>query len=159
MLGNRLQFQKCGVIETPGSRSMPQRLALLHRELLQLLHSHAPDETAVEQLFFAKNVKTAIDVGQARGVILLTCEEAGLPVAEYKPSVIKQAVSGYGAAGKTQVERMVKVLLALKSAPRLDDATDALAAAICHAHCRGLQAAVRTGSAGKADAKLPRSSA
>jgi crossover junction endodeoxyribonuclease RuvC len=134
--GSHLHYQACGVIQTPKGLPLPQRLEALHSELEQILRDYAPAETAVEELFFAKNVKTAIDVGQARGVIVLTCAEAGLPVMEYKPAEIKLAVSGYGAATKPQIQQMVRVLLSLKDPLRFDDAADALAVAICHAHAR-----------------------
>lgn len=139
LAGNQLRHCASGVIETPKTDELPRRLAALHAGLRRVIAEYAPDETAVEELFFAKNVKTAIQVGQARGVVVLTCAEAGLPVAEYKPAEIKQAVSGYGAATKPQIERMVCVLLALAAPPALDDATDALAVAICHAHCRRMK--------------------
>ncbi|MCK5219773.1 crossover junction endodeoxyribonuclease RuvC, partial [bacterium] len=100
------------------------------------IRQYAPDEAAVEELFFSRNVKTAVDVGQARGVVILTCAQAEIEIAEYKPVEIKMAVTGYGAAPKTQIQSMVKMLLGLKTVPRPDDAADALAVAICHAHSR-----------------------
>jgi len=100
--------------------------------LTKLIHLHRPDSSAVEKLFFQKNVKTAIAVGQARGVALLTLAQAGLPVQEYTPNDIKQTVCGYGHAGKQQVQRMVQTLLHLDECPKPDDAADALAVAICH---------------------------
>ncbi len=119
-----------GVILTPPSLPAHQRLSLLYHDINDLLLLHHPDEVAVEKLFFQTNVKTAIAVGQARGVVLLAISEAGLPLAEYTPNEVKQAVAGYGSAGKKQVQEMVKVLLALTEIPRPDDAADALAIAI-----------------------------
>lgn len=138
--GSQLRLLACGVIETPAGEPLSRRLAALHHELARLLAQYRPGEAAVEELFFAKNVKTAIAVGQARGVVLLACAQAGVELAEYKPAEIKLAVSGYGAAAKTQVQHMVRLLLAMPEVPRLDDASDALAVAICHAHSRGLRA-------------------
>ncbi len=133
---NRLQSRGYGVIETSSRESFPRRLFLLHEQIRKIIRQYAPDESAVEELFFSRNVKTAIDVGQARGVVILTCEQAEIEIAEYKPVEVKMAVTGYGAASKTQIQSMVKMLLGLKKAPRLDDAADALAVAICHAHSR-----------------------
>jgi len=136
LAGNHLEANDYGVIETSAKMRFSERLLAVHQALCDILKSHQPQEVAVEQLFFAKNVKTAIDVGQARGVIVLTCIQAGLEVEEYKPAEIKIAVSGYGAAPKLQIQRMVKMLLGLTKVPKPDDAADALAIAICHAHSR-----------------------
>ncbi|MCZ7553192.1 MAG: crossover junction endodeoxyribonuclease RuvC [Anaerolineales bacterium] len=113
---------------------MPMRLLELYRQLKQILLLHRPHSGAVEKLFFHRNVTTAISVGQGRGVALLALGEAGLEVGEYTPLEIKQAVAGYGGAGKRQIQQMVQVLLGLESMPTPDDAADALAVAICHAH-------------------------
>jgi crossover junction endodeoxyribonuclease RuvC len=123
-----------GVIETPAGLPLPQRLLLLHNQLSALLLLHNPAGGAVEKLFFQRNVRTAMTVGQARGVALLALAQAGLPVAEYTPLEVKQAVVGYGGADKNQVQQMVRALLQLDDIPRPDDAADALAVAICHAH-------------------------
>ncbi len=123
-----------GVIATPAKTPMPQRLLLLYRELTDLLLLHRPDGAAVEKLFFSRNVTTAISVGQARGVVLLALAQAGLEVGEYTPNEVKQAISGYGSAGKRQVQEMVRTLLRLEAIPRPDDAADALAVAITHLH-------------------------
>jgi len=130
----RLVFVDAGVITTPAGQPMPERLVTLHTELAQVLADARPDQSAVEQLFFATNVTTAISVGQARGVILLALAEAGLIPAEYTPMQIKQAVTGYGGAKKPQMQAMVQTLLALPQIPRPDDAADALGIAITHAH-------------------------
>ena len=123
-----------GVISTPPDLSMPQRLLELHRRLLEILLLHRPQSGAVEKLFFQRNVTTAISVGQARGVALLSLAESNLPVAEYTPLEVKQAVAGYGGADKNQVQQMVRALLGLETIPHPDDAADALAVAICHLH-------------------------
>jgi crossover junction endodeoxyribonuclease RuvC len=104
------------------------------KRLNELLLLHPPNYGAVEKLFFQRNVTTALAVGQARGVILLALVQAGIPVSEYNPMDVKQAVAGYGGADKNQVQQMVKALLNLEDIPRPDDAADALAVAICHLH-------------------------
>ena len=108
------------------------RLAQLYAELTILLKRYSPQAAAVEELFFATNARTAIMVGEGRGVILLALAQAGVPVTEYTPLQIKQAVTGYGLADKMQVQQMVQLLLSLESLPKPDDAADALAASICH---------------------------
>jgi crossover junction endodeoxyribonuclease RuvC len=123
-----------GVITTPASLSMPERLLELFRRLQKILLLHRPQSGAVEKLFFQRNVRTALSVGQGRGIALLALAEAGLPVAEYTPLEVKLAVTGYGKADKTQIQQMVRTLLKLPQAPCPDDAADALAVAICHAH-------------------------
>ncbi len=123
-----------GVILTPAGSPLPQRLLELHRRLNEILLLHQPHSGAVEKLFFQRNVRTAFSVGQARGVVLLSLAEFGLKVGEYTPLEVKQAVAGYGAADKRQVQLMVKTLLGLSEIPRPDDAADALAVAICHLH-------------------------
>ncbi len=123
-----------GAILTPANMPMPQRLIELHSQLHELILLHRPQCGAVEKLFFQRNVRTALSVGQARGVVLLCLAQAGLQVGEYTPLEVKQAVAGYGGADKNQVQMMVKALLGLDSIPKPDDAADALAIAICHAH-------------------------
>jgi crossover junction endodeoxyribonuclease RuvC len=113
---------------------MPQRLNSLYKQLNEIIKLHRPDTAAVEKLFFQRNVKTAITVGQARGVALLSLAQGGLEIGEYTPLEIKQAVVGYGGAEKMQVQQMVRALLGLDDIPRPDDAADALAVAICHVH-------------------------
>jgi len=125
-----------GVLRTGPELSTAERLQSIYEQLNNLLVLHHPDSGAVENLFFQRNVSTAITVGQARGVLLLALSQAGIPVAEYNPMEIKQAVAGYGKADKKQVQQMVKMLLGLKEIPRPDDAADALAVAICHIHSR-----------------------
>jgi crossover junction endodeoxyribonuclease RuvC len=121
-----------GTIQTPAGVAAHQRLSMLFHQLNDLLLLHRPDSCAVEKLFFQRNISTAIAVGQARGVVMLAISEAGLDVNEYTPNEVKQAVAGYGKAGKKQVQEMVRVLLALPEIPKPDDAADALAIAITH---------------------------
>lgn len=123
-----------GVITTDAGLTDAERLKILFEGLTQLITSHCPDSSAVEKLFFQKNVKTAISVGQARGVAILSLALADLPVHEYTPNEVKQTVCGYGSAEKQQVQRMVQTLLHLDELPKPDDAADALAVAICHIH-------------------------
>lgn len=121
-----------GVIETWPDEPMPNRLVTLYEGVQELIAEFSPDVLAVEQLFFARNVTTAISVGQARGVVILAAAQANVPVAEYTPSEIKQAVTGYGKADKPQMQEMVRMILHLNAIPQPDDAADALAVAICH---------------------------
>ncbi len=113
---------------------MPERLFKIHQELRRLIAEYEPDRAGVEELFFARNVTTAMTVAQARGVILLTLQSAGIPIAEYKPNTVKQAVTGYGGADKSQMQEMVRLLLNLDESPKPDDAADALAIAITDIH-------------------------
>lgn len=122
-----------GVITTPSSDSIEIRLAAIHHSLKKLIQEIKPAVIAVEELFFYKNLKTAIDVGQARGVILLTAQLAHIPIMEATPLQVKQALTGYGRADKQQMQRMVQSLLKLKTLPQPDDAADALAIALCAA--------------------------
>jgi crossover junction endodeoxyribonuclease RuvC len=127
-----LEAVEYGVILTAAGDPAHKRLSVLYHRLNELLLLHRPDRVAVEKLFFQTNVKTAIAVGQARGVVLLAISEAGLDPGEYTPNEVKQAVAGYGSADKLQVQEMVRVLLALAEIPKPDDAADALAIAITH---------------------------
>lgn len=121
-----------GVLETSPTTPMPQRLVALYDGLQALISQHQPDVMAVEQLFFSRNVTTAIAVGQARGVALLAAAQAGISVSEYSPSEVKHAVVGYGKADKRQIQEMVRLILNLRDLPQPDDAADALAVALCH---------------------------
>ena len=123
-----------GAILTAADMLMPERLLELYRRLRELMLLHHPQIGAVEKLFFQRNVRTALAVGQARGIVLLAMAETGVPVVEYTPLEVKQAVVGYGGADKNQVQQMVRALLGLPDIPRPDDAADALAIAICHLH-------------------------
>ena len=134
-----------GVIRTPSDLPMPQRLLTLYGDLKRLLLLHRPETGAVEKLFFQRNVRTAISVGQGRGVVLLALAEAGVPVVEYTPLEVKQAIVGYGHADKNQIQQMVRVLLNLKDVPQPDDAADALAVAICHLHSARMKSLINDG--------------
>ena len=132
----RLRMIDAGCLETKPDASLPRRLLAIHALLDELIALHKPDLVAVERLFFSRNVQTAFAVGQARGVVLLAAAQAEVPVREATPNEVKVAVTGHGRAPKDQVGRMVAVCLGLAEAPRRDDAADALAVAICHAHHR-----------------------
>jgi len=134
-----LQAIEFGVIETSPKFPPHQRLLVIYRQLQKLINLHQPGSGAVEKLFFQRNVKTAISVGQGRGVAMLALAQAGIPMEEYSPLEIKQAVAGYGRADKFQMQNMVKALLSLVDIPSPDDAADALAVAICHIHSKKLK--------------------
>jgi len=142
-VGGDLRALAFGTIKTPAGRPLPARLQLIYRAVADLAAEWGPTGAAVEELFFSSNVRTAMSVGQARGVALLALADAGLAVAEYTPSAVKQAVTGYGSADKAQVQEMVRLLLGLAETPRPDDAADALAVAICHFHSSRLAALER----------------
>jgi crossover junction endodeoxyribonuclease RuvC len=132
-----------GAITTSSDQPLPERLQRIYEELTALIEERQPAAVAVEELFFSKNVRTALSVGQARGVVLLAAANAGLPIHEYTPLQVKQAITGYGRATKDQVQQMVRMLLALDSVPQPDDAADAIAVAICHIHSAKLTAMLR----------------
>ncbi len=129
-----------GVIRTPKEDPIEIRLLSIYDQMNVLLEAHKPDSVAVEKLFFGNNVTTALTVGRSVGVILLATAQHKLPCMEYRPNEVKMAVTGYGAAEKQQVQQMVKQLLSLATIPKPDDAADALAIAICHAHSAHLMA-------------------
>ncbi len=129
-----LRYLAHGCIKTRAGLAMADRLKTIYQELKKVVRKYSPAVIAVEKLFFCKNVKTALEVGQARGVILLTASQTNLQFEEYTPLQVKQAVVGYGNADKHQVQMMVKTILGLKKIPEHDDAADALAIAICCAH-------------------------
>jgi crossover junction endodeoxyribonuclease RuvC len=133
-VGSVLRAVRFGVLTTTNADSLPQRLHILHARLGELIATHQPSAVAVESLFVHRNVRSALAVGQARGVALLAAAEADLPVFEYTPQQVKDAVVGYGKATKEQVQIMIKSLLSLDAVPRPDDAADALAISICHIH-------------------------
>ena len=137
--GGNLRALASGVIRTSAEQSTPARLQAIHCEIKRLAEEWKPTEAAVEELFFSRNVRTAMSVGQARGVAILALADAGLEMVEYTPLAIKQAVTGYGSADKRQMQEMVKMLLGLSEIPRPDDAADALAVAICHLHSARLR--------------------
>lgn len=126
-----------GAITTQAHTPFTGRLQTIYEELMVILTRYKPEAVAIERLFFTTNQKTAIDVAQARGVIVLACTQAGVPVFEYTPLQVKQSVVGYGKAVKKQVQEMTKSLLNLAEIPKPDDTADALAIAICHAHTAG----------------------
>ncbi len=123
-----------GVVRTPARAPLPERLVRLYDAVRRLIATYQPDAAAVERLFAQRNVRSVMSVGQARGVVLLALGQAGVPVAEYTPTQVKAALTGYGAAQKAQMQRMVQLLLGLAEEPRPDDAADALAVALCHIH-------------------------
>ncbi len=130
--GDKFHLVDGGVIRTPVKEDDAVRLQTIFEELTDIIAETKPEEMAVEKLFFAQNVTTAMTVAQARGVVLLAAKQAGLKISEYTPLQIKQALTGYGRAEKKQVQEMVRVMLGLKEIPKPDDCADALAAAICH---------------------------
>ena len=137
-----LALVEYGVINTPADQPLPQRLQTIYRGLTAIIGEHQPDQVAVEELFFSRNVRTALSVGQARGVVLLAAAEADLPLHEYKPLEVKQTVAGYGGADKRQVQEMVRLLLHLEQVPEPDDAADAVAVAVCHIHSARMRALI-----------------
>jgi crossover junction endodeoxyribonuclease RuvC len=139
-IGNQFKVVDYGHISTNAGEVLDKRLLKLHERLEELIIQYKPHRLAVEELFFNKNVKTVINVGQGRGVVILTAAKNNIPVFEYTPLQIKQAVTGYGRADKTQIQQMVKILLNLEKIPKPDDVADALAIAICHANSSGLEA-------------------
>ncbi len=134
--GSNLTCLCYGSIKTSSKLDLISRLEILHTELDKIIKKYKPDLATIEQLFFNKNVRTALIVGQARGVILLTLKQNKLIIADYTPSQVKAAVSAYGKASKLQVQKMVKLILKLKELPQPDDAADALAIAICGLNCK-----------------------
>ncbi len=144
--GHRHRLVLCGAITAGIKDAFPDKLAAIHRALTDILAECQPECVAIENLFYAANVRSALKLGHARGVAMLAAVEAGLPVIEYTPAEIKRAIVGYGRAEKPQVGRMVKLLLGLTSVPRPHDASDALAVAICHLHA-GSASALRGDSA------------
>lgn len=134
---NQFKTVDYGAITTPAKTDFSLRLETIFRELEGLIHTYEPQAVAIERLYFNSNQKTAIDVAQARGVVLLCAKLAGLDIFEYTPLQVKQSVVGYGQAVKKQVQEMTRVLLHLEKIPKPDDAADALAIAICHGHSSG----------------------
>lgn len=135
--GNHFQALDFGAVTTPKEMPMPRRLEHLYDSLREIIEEQKPQVASIEQLYFNNNAKTAINVGQARGVAILACMKGGIEIAEYTPLQIKQALVGYGRAEKKQVQFMVKTMLNLPEVPKPDDTADALAAAICHGHSEG----------------------
>ena len=132
--GNKFSVVDYGAITTESTMKLPLRLLILNNRLEELIQKHKPDAISVEELFFNKNIKTALTVGHGRGVAILAAAKSGVEVFEYTPLQVKQAVVGFGRAEKAQVQQMIKVILKLTSIPKPDDVADALAIAVCHAH-------------------------
>lgn len=132
----KLKMESYGCIETSSKTEIAQRLKKIYREILKIINSSKPDAMAIEELFFNTNAKTAFIVGQARGVIILAAGEKNIPLAIYTPLQVKIAITGYGRAEKAQVGKMVKTILNLKTIPKLDDTTDALAVGLTHLFSR-----------------------
>ena len=130
---NNFRLLQYGAITTPAGTDFPLRLQMIYNDMTELLMVSKPDVVAIEELFFGQNVTTGIGVAQSRGVILLAIQQAGIPIFQYKPMQIKQAVVGYGNATKHQVQDMTKRILHLQATPKPDDAADAIAIALCHA--------------------------
>jgi crossover junction endodeoxyribonuclease RuvC len=141
-LDGEVSIVEFGVIETPAGDPPAQRLLSIYHQINNLIAAHRPARAAVEQLFFGRNITTAIAVGQARGVLLLALAQAGIPISEYSPPKVKEAITGYGKAEKAQMQLMVRHLLNLEETPQPDDAADALAVAITHARYVAFQEAL-----------------
>ena len=135
--GSRHRVVVCGALSVPVRLPFAEKLMSLHVRLAELLSRHSPEAVAVEDLFHAKNARSALKLGHVRGVVLLAASQSGIPVAEYSPTQVKRAVVGYGRAGKHQVQEMVALLLGLDERPSPLDVSDALAVAVCHAHLQG----------------------
>ena len=133
-MGNKFKLINSGAILTESKQSFPLRLEKIYTDLTKIIEEYKPEAMSIEELFFNNNAKTAINVTQARGVILITARIHKIPTYEYTPLQVKQAVTGYGRADKMQVQRMVKMILNEEKLPKLDDITDSMAIGICHAH-------------------------
>ena len=133
-VGNKFKPLEYNAITTPAEMPVPDRLQKIYQGIEYFINKYSPDAVAIEELFFNSNQKTAILVAQARGVIIVAAKNKGVPLYEYTPLQIKQAVTGYGRADKKQIQSMVKMILNLNAIPKPDDAADGLAVAICHAH-------------------------
>lgn len=137
VVGNKFKAVDYGSILTSKDLNMPERLEILYDGLIEIIDKYKPDEACIEELYFNNNAKTVILVGEARGIATLACAKGMIPISEYTPLEIKQALVGYGRAEKKQVQQMVKSLLNLDKVPKPDDTADALACGICHAHSMG----------------------
>lgn len=137
--GNKFSVVDYGAVTTEASMALPQRLLVLNNRLEEIISMYKPDAVAVEELFFNKNIKTALTVGHGRGIALLAAAKSGVEISEYTPLQVKQSVVGYGRAEKAQIQQMVKTILNLPAIPKPDDVADALAVAICHGHSYKMQ--------------------
>ena len=133
-IGNKFNLIDSGAVTTKAGLSFPVRLTKIYDDVSDIIDTYKPDAIAIEELFFNNNAKTAINVAQARGIVLTVGCKKNIPTFEYTPLQIKQSVTGYGRADKIQVQKMVKTILNVENLPKLDDTTDSMAAAICHAH-------------------------
>lgn len=133
-IGNKFNLIESGAVTTKAGEPFPERLSKLYTDINLIIDQYKPEAISVEELFFNNNVKTAINVAQARGIILVAGCQKNIPTYEYTPLQVKQAVVGYGRADKIQVQKMVKTILKVEKLPKLDDITDSMAIAICHAH-------------------------
>lgn len=133
-IGNKFRTLEYNAITTPAGMPTTERLKKIYEEMTMYVEKYKPDAVAIEELFFNSNQKTAINVAQARGVLLVAVANKNIPICEYTPLQVKQSVTGYGRADKKQIQQMVKMMLGLNVIPKPDDAADALAIAICHAH-------------------------
>lgn len=159
--GSRQHVVDCGAVTVPPRIPLAEKLLVVHRGLAELLARHRPDVVALEDLFYARNVRSALVLGHVRGALMLAPAAAGVTVCEYTPAEVKQAVVGYGRAEKRQVQQMVALLLGMEQPPTPLDVSDALAVAVCHAHSNGLARRRRgaTGGARSWRRHVPRGSA
>lgn len=155
--GGRHRMLACGALSPPARSPFPDKLHAVHDGLAALIAEHRPETVAIEDLFYARNARSALKLGHVRGVVMLAAAAAGLPVAEYAPAEVKRAVVGYGRAEKQQVRQMVILLLGLDPPPARLDATDALAVAVCHAHSMRPAAVAASEPAAAAPRAAPRS--
>ena len=132
--GSRITAVEYGSIKTDKNHNFPQRLKTIYSKIMDIISRHQPDQMAIEEVFYGKNIKAAIKIGEGRGIVFLCAAGANIPIAEYAATVIKKAVVGNGNAHKSQVQEMVKIILGLPKIPESQDASDALAIAICHSH-------------------------
>ncbi len=133
-VGNKFKLLESGAVQTKAGTSLPKRLEKIYDDIVLLINKYKPDAISVEELFFNRNTTTAIGVAQGRGAVLIAAAKNNVPIYEYTPLQVKQGVVGYGRADKKQVQMMVKTILNIEKIPKLDDTTDAIAIAICHAH-------------------------
>ena len=144
--GSGCRLVSSGLIETKAGTEGPERLRKIFREIKKIIKKYSAEVMAIEKLFFNKNVKTALSVGEARGVIMLAAAEAGIKIYEYTPLQVKMALTGYGMADKNQVQEMVKMILSLREAPKPDDVADAIAVGVCYASSSRMQAIMKHGA-------------
>lgn len=132
--GSKIRAIEYGSIKTKRNQDFPQRLKTIYLKIMDIISNHQPDQIAIEEVFYGKNIKAAIKIGEGRGIVFLCAATANIPITEYAATVIKKAIVGNGGAHKSQVQEMVKIILGLTENPEPEDASDALAIAICHSH-------------------------